>query len=155
VKWTAKGISNINSLDKILKSKKKVTHKGLLSQLKLLEDALLCYISKLRKQGITVNTFDIVLRALFLLPKFCMKSFTASCSAVKRFIIAHLLAYLMGTHTLQRLPAEVECKALDFMLFMHRIVCGANRNRHFVVNMDQMPVYFSMNAKCMLELIEK
>ena len=61
----------------------------------------------------------------------------------------------MGTHTLQRVPAEVESKALDFMLFMRRIVFGANRDRRYVINMDQTPVYFSMNAKCTLELIKK
>ena len=61
----------------------------------------------------------------------------------------------MGTHTLQRMPAEVESKALNFMLFMRRIIFCANRDRHFVINMDQTPVYFSINAKRTLELTKK
>ena len=63
VKWTARGIGNINSPDKLLKSKKKSTGNGLLGQLKLLKDALLHYIFKLCEQGVIVNTFIIVLRA--------------------------------------------------------------------------------------------
>ena len=94
VKWTAKGISNIDFLDKILlKSKKKATHKGWLCKLKSLEYALLCYIFELREQGVTVNTFIVVLRASFLSPKFRVKSFTARCSPVKCFCIAHSFAY--------------------------------------------------------------
>ncbi len=145
----------INFLDKILKSRKKATLTGPVGHLKSLEDALLSYLSKLRDQGINVNTCIVVLRALFLSPKFHMKSFIARCSAVKCFFVAHLFAYRMGTHTSQRVPAEVESKVLNFMLFMRRIVFGANRNRHFFSNMDQMPVYFLMNTKRMLELIEK
>ena len=41
----------------------------------------------------------------------------------------------MGTHRLQRVPAKVKSKALDFMVFMRRIVFGANRDRHFVISM--------------------
>ncbi len=61
----------------------------------------------------------------------------------------------MGMHTLQRVPAKVKSKALDFMVFMRRIIFGANCDWLFVINMDQTPVYFSMNAKRTLELIEK
>jgi hypothetical protein len=43
----------------------------------------------------------------------------------------------MGTHTSQRPPAKVESKAFDFMQFMRLIVSGGNRDRHFVINMDQ------------------
>ncbi len=75
VKWTAKanGIGNIYSLDNILKSKKKATHKGPLSQLKLLEDALLHLIFELHKQGIIINTFIDVLQESFLSPEFRTK----------------------------------------------------------------------------------
>jgi hypothetical protein len=155
MKWTAKGIGDIDSLDKILKSKRKTTHKGPLGQLKSMEDALLRYIFELHEQGINVYMFTVVLRALFLSPKISAKSFALHCSAVKRFMVAHLFTCRMGMHTSQRVPAKVKSKAFDFMLFMRCIVFGANRNWRFVINMDQTPVYFSMNAKRTLELIEK
>jgi hypothetical protein len=48
----------------------------------------------------------------------------------------------MGMHTLQRLPAEVESKAFDFMQFMRVIVSGGNCDRRFIINIYQTPVYF-------------
>ena len=38
---------------------------------------------------------------------------------------------------------------------MRRIVLGSNRNRRFILNMEQTPVYLSMNTKRTLELIGK
>ncbi len=61
----------------------------------------------------------------------------------------------MGTHTSQRPPAEVAGEAADYMVYMHRIVTGSNRDRRFILNMDQTPVYFAMSAKRTLELIGK
>jgi len=70
-RWALLKISKVNPLGALFKSKKKVAHHGPLSQLKAIEDTLLCYIFELRKQGIiNVNTFVITLRALYLLPEF-------------------------------------------------------------------------------------
>jgi hypothetical protein len=38
---------------------------------------------------------------------------------------------------------------------MWRIVLSSNRDRHYILNMDQTPVYFLMNTNCTLELIGK
>jgi hypothetical protein len=57
----------------------------------------------------------------------------------------------MGMHTSQRPLAEVESEASDFMQFTCLIVNGSNRNRCFIINMDETPVYFAMNAKRMLD----
>ena len=154
-KWVSQGVGNIDRLDKILRSKKKATLPGPASQMKAIEGALLHYIFEYREQGVSVNTFNLALRASFLSPEFREKSFTARCSAVKRFMVAHLFSYRMGTHTSQRPPAEVEGEAFDFMRFMRVIVSGGNRDMHFIINMDQMPVYFLMNAKQTYEVVGK
>jgi hypothetical protein len=148
-------MGEIDRLDKILRSKKRAGHTGPSSQLKAIEDGLLRFIFEKREQGIEVNTFLVVLRASFLLPEFREKSFTARCSCVKRFLHAHSFSYRMGMHTLQRPPVEVEGEASDFMRFVRVIVSGANRDRRFILNMDQTPVYFSMSSKKTLELIGK
>jgi hypothetical protein len=70
-------------------------------------------------------------------------------------MVARSFSYQMGTHTSQRPPAEVESKAFDFMQFMRRIVGCGNRDLRFIINMDQTPVYFLMNAKRMLEVVDK
>jgi hypothetical protein len=111
LKWVLQGVGEIDRLDKILRSKKKAALPGPVSQLKAIEGALLRYIFKYCKHGVSVNTFNLVLRASFLSPEFHEKSFTACCSAVKRFMVAHSFSYRMGTHTLQRPPAKVEGKA--------------------------------------------
>ena len=69
--------------------------------------------------------------------------------------MAHSMCYRMGTHTLQRPPAKVASEALDYMVYMRRIVTGSNRDRRFILNMDQTPVYFAMSAKQTFELIAK
>jgi hypothetical protein len=143
-KWASQGMGEIDHLDKILRSKKKAALTGPSSQLKAIENGLLRYIFEKREQGIEVSMFTVVLRASFLSPEFREKSFTARCSCVK-----------MGMHTSQRPPAEVEGEASDFMRFVRVIVSGANRDRRFILNMDQTPVYFSMSSKKTLELIGK
>ena len=140
------GVGKINHLDKILRTKKKVAHSGPLSQLRAIEGALLHYIFELREQGVMVNMFMVMLRASFISPEFHEKSFTACCSCVKRFLIAHSFSYQMGTHTSQRPPAKVESEAFDFIRFMRPIVSGGNHDR-LVINMDQTPVHFTVNAK--------
>ena len=89
--------TKVDSVDAIFKSKKKLVHNGPLSQLEAIKDTLLCYIFKLREQGIIVNMFVVTLRASFLSPGFHEKS-------------------SQRTHTSQRPPAEVESEALDYAM---------------------------------------
>ena len=98
----------------MLKSKRKSAHAGLLGQLKPLVQVLLRYIFEHRKQGKTVHTFDLVVKASSLSsPEFNAKHFVARCSAAKQFMRAHSLVYQMGTHQTQRKPKEVAAEALD------------------------------------------
>ncbi len=99
--WALQGLGKIDRLVKILRSKKKAALTGPFSQLKAIEDVLLHYIFELREQGVEIHMLTIVLRASFLSPEFHEKSFTARCSCVRRFIIAHSFSYQMGMHTSQ------------------------------------------------------
>ena len=74
-------------------SKKKAAHIGLLGQSKSIELDLLHTIFELHEQGVMVNTFLIVVKALSLSPVFNAKSFTARCSNAKGFMLAHLFVY--------------------------------------------------------------
>jgi hypothetical protein len=154
-RWVLQGMGKIDRLDKILRSKKKAALTGPSSQLKAIEGDLLRYIFEQREQGVEIKVFTVVLRASFISPEFREKSFTARCSCVKRFMHAHSFAYRMGTHTSQRPPTEVEGEASDFMKFVRVIVSGGNRDRRFILNMDQTPVFFSMSSKRTYEVIGK
>ncbi len=100
-------------------NQKKTIHPGPLGQLKLLKEALLKYIFKKRKQGIKISTLAMVVVASNLSTKFGKKNFVTRCSAVKRFVKAHLLVYQMGMHLCQCKPEEVEAEASNYM----RLIC--------------------------------
>ena len=102
-----------------------------------------------------VDTFLVVIRASSLSSAFNAKSFTARCSDVKRFLCAHSFVYRIGTHKSQRKPEEVQEDAMDYMHLIRPFLIGNHRDARFILNMDQTPVYFSMNSKRMLELIGK
>ncbi len=74
---------------------------------------------------------------------------------MKRFNRTHLLVYRMGTHLLQCKPDEGEEEAKDYMHLIRPFLIGRHRDLRFVINMDQTPVYFVMNAKQTLEVIGK
>ena len=92
-RWALEGVGEIDHLDKVLRSKKKAALPGPPSQLKAIEAALLRFIFEYREQGIAVDTFKVAMRASFISPEFREKSFTARCSAVKRFMVAHSFSY--------------------------------------------------------------
>jgi hypothetical protein len=139
----------------MIKSMKKAAHAGLLGQLKSIEQDLLRTLFEYREQGVEVNTFLVVVQASSLSPEFKAKNFTARCSTAERFMRAHSFVYRMGTHKTQRKPEEVEGEAKDYMRLIGPFVIGSHRDPRFVLNMDQTPVYFSMNSKRTYELIGK
>ncbi len=76
-----------------------------------------------------------------------MKHFVARCSTVS----TNSLVYHMGMHELQRKPDDDTTEALDYMNLMNSLLEGPHR--HFILNMDQMLVFFCMTEKMMLEVI--
>jgi transcriptional regulator with XRE-family HTH domain len=88
VKWRQQRAADVDPILAMLKSKKKAASAGPLGQLKPLEQALLRHIFEHREQGMTVHTFDLVVKASSLSPEFNAKHFLARCSAVKRFMRA-------------------------------------------------------------------
>ena len=153
VKWQQQQATDVNPILTMLKSKKKSIHPGPLGQLKPLENALLRYVFEQREQGINVNHLSLVVKASSLSPEFNAKDFVARSSAVVRFVHAHSLVYRMGTHESQRKPDEGAAEASDYMAVMRRLVDGPHRDRRFILNMDQTPVFFTMNAKRTLEVV--
>jgi hypothetical protein len=137
----------------LLKTKKKSVHPGPLGQLKLLEEALLQYI--FGKQGIEISTLSIIVVASNLSTKFGKKEFATRCSTARHFVRAHSLVYQMGMHICQHKPEEVEAEASNFMCHICPLLFDPHRDRHFILNMDQTPVYFLMSTKKTLELVGK
>jgi hypothetical protein len=139
----------------MIKSKKKASHAGPLDQLKSIEPDLLRAIFEHREQGMKVDYFLIVMKASTLSSVFNEKSFTAQCSTANCFMCIHSFVYRMGTHESQHKPEEVQEEATDYMRLIRPFLIGNHRDPRFILNMDQTPVYFLMNAKRTLELIGK
>jgi hypothetical protein len=59
----------------------------------------------------------------------------------------------MGTHKSQRKLDEVAGEASNYKVVMRILVNGPHRNPHFILNMDQTPVYFTMSTKRTLEMV--
>jgi transposase len=153
VKWRQQQAANVDPILAMLKSKRKAAHTGPLGQLQPLEQALLRYIFENREQGMTVHTLDLVVHASSISPEFHAKDIVARCSAVKRFMRAHSLVYRKGTHVTQRKPEEVAEEALDYMRLIRAFLFGPHRDRRFILNMDQTPVYFCMTRKRTLDVV--
>ena len=96
--------------------------------------------------------FDLAVKASVMCPVFNAKTFVAKMSAVWRFMQENSLVYRMGTHESQHRPEEVAKEAADFMSLMRPILKGPHRDWHYILNMDQTPVYFSMSKKRTLEI---
>jgi hypothetical protein len=142
-------------IEALLKTKKKSIYPGPLGQLKPLEEALLWYIFEQRKQGNKINTLSIVVVVSNLSTKFGKKDFVARCSTFKHFVCAHLLVYRMSMHVCQRKPEGVEAEASNFMSLIYPLLFGPHHKPRFILNMDQMPVYFLMSTTRTLELVGK
>jgi hypothetical protein len=134
---------------------KKSVCTGPISQLKEIEEPLLRFIFEMREQGMAVSHFMVVVKASSLSDDFAAKSESAQFSAVRRFVSAHSLVYRMGTHEAQRDPEEVRGEAMEYMNSVRSIVEESHRDRRFILNMDQTPVYFSMCPKKTLEVVGK
>jgi hypothetical protein len=147
VRWQQQQDKDGDPILAMLKRKWNANYPGPIGQLKHLEQALLRHVFEKREQGLNVHTFDLVIKASSLSPEFNVKHFVARCSAVKRFLHAHPLVYRMGTHETQRKPEDVAQEASEYINLMRPFLEGPHRNRRFILNMDQTPVFFSMTAK--------
>ena len=56
---------------------------------------------------------------------------------------AHSLVYRMGMHESQRAPDKVAEEATEYITAARKLVTGGHRDRRFIMNMDQTPVYTS------------
>ena len=64
VKWWQQRAADVDPILAMLKSKRKAAHAGPLGQLKPLEQLLLRHIFEHREQGMSVHTFDLVVKGV-------------------------------------------------------------------------------------------
>lgn len=78
---------------------------------------------------------------------FRRKSPRAREAVVRRFLAANLLVNRCGTHTAQQNPAVMIGVASDFIASMKAKIEHLYKNHKLILNMDQTPIFFSMEPK--------
>ena len=74
---------------------------------------------------------------------------------MRRFLKKHLIVYRMGMKVSQHPPGEVSQEAQELQDFIHPMFQGPEHDLCWIINMDQMPVFFSMHPKKTLEILGK
>ena len=134
------------------KGRNKSVHRGAPSSIGAIADPLLDWFTIRRDFGHPVTVRSVVLKAEKLLPpeQFAeQRTWDAKYHCVRRLLRAHLITIRVGTHVSQELPQDALERAQNFLAEIRPIV--ATLPKHFVINMDQTPVYYSMHPARTLE----
>jgi hypothetical protein len=144
VRWTKARPRLIASLG----GRKKAICEGPVGQLDCIREELLQWIFARREQGIAVTMPHVVYKASSILRHqqenaFKDKGFEARLGAVTRFLAKYNFVYRTKTNEATRSPAEVYEEATAFMARSRPSLRGPHRDKRWIWNMDQTPVYFS------------
>ena len=115
---------------------------GPCGQLEGVTEELLAWIFERREMGLVVSTLSVLIKACSILPLLEQKSALARLMVTRRFLKKHSLLYRMGTKVSQRSPGEVGQEAMEFREFIRPMLLGPERSLHWIINMDQTPVFF-------------
>ena len=63
---------------------------------------------------------------------------------IRRFLKSKNMVIRSSTYKAQRAPKEMEDKAREFVERVQLLISCQNREKRFILNMDQTPVFFSM-----------
>lgn len=124
-------------------SSKATVHRGRPSSFKKAVE-LVEWVLDLREEGMPVSIGMVILRASQLDNDFRRKKSMAKYSIIRRLLIANGIVIRAKTHESQRLPQEVMDEAKGFVNRIRPSANMPNRDKRFIINMDQTPVFFSM-----------
>ena len=134
-----------------------VNQAGRASMLDDISTDLLGFVRELRDRGYAVSRKMIVIQACKLLgtdSAFSSKTYAARAQSVSRWMARNDLSVRTGTHQAQAPPQTVSSAAEDFMVAIARpAVNQPYRDRNFIINMDQTPVFFSMHPSRSVDTI--
>jgi hypothetical protein len=105
--------------------------------------------------GFAVLTRSVIIKACALLPIIEQKSFMAQWMVIPRFLKKYSIVHRLGTKVSQHPPAEAIQEAMEFQQFIKPMLLGPERDLHFIINMDQTPVYFLMHPTRTLDVLGK
>ena len=118
--------------------------KGRPSSIKAIELELLEWVLCLRHEGMPVSMNMVVVRGSQLLENFRRKNYRTRYQIVRRFLKSKNMVVRSSTHEAQRAPQEMKDDAIKFLVRVRPLLTCCNRDKNFILNMDQTPVFFSM-----------
>ncbi len=128
-------------------------HDGPCGQLEEVKEALLAWIFERREMGFAVSTHSVIIKACALLPVMERKSFMAQWMVICRFLKKYSIVHRLGTKVSQHPPVEAIQEVTEFQRFIKPMLLGPEHDLHFIIIMDQTPVYFSMHPTRTLDVL--
>ena len=120
------------------------------------ENLLMEWLVMKREHGTHVN-YDMLVLALGQLDAvFRHNTEHAQRQVVRRLALRNKYVYRASTHTAQRPPADVRAEAQQFVTeVVPRLASSfyGRRDKDFIINMDQTPIFFSFGSNVTLELM--
>jgi DDE superfamily endonuclease len=121
-------------------------NKGRNSSIKEMEVLLLKFMLEKREQGMSVSIRMVVVEASKHSPDFRNKSASAKSMVVRRWVSSHAFSHRVHTHESQRNAHHSRAEALEWMTTVRSLLVGHRRSDDFILNMDQTPIFFSMQS---------
>jgi len=121
-------------------------HPGHPGYLVPVEDNLLEWFFEQRKQALAVSSSLMILKAMEIDAGFCQKTVYTRKFCMRQFLEKHDVVRRMKMHESQRNPSNVKDEAQRWILTMQPHLLGPYCDDNFIINMDQTPVFFSMNS---------
>jgi hypothetical protein len=140
-KWV-KDLKTLEKLEKYGGAAHFSTNLGRPSSLSQYKGKLFQWLFELRQKGMPV-TYHMF--AKIEMTRYCI---------VRRFLRSSGIVMRVATHAAQKAPQFAVDEAQTFLSHVRRALAAPNRDQRFIINMDQTPIYFSMEPKSTLALKE-
>jgi transposase-like protein len=115
---------------------------------------LVTWVLELRKEGMPVSMGMAILKASQMDRNFRRKKQMSKYSCIRRLLRSHGIRIHCKAHESQDLPAKPAKKENEAKEIINDTIPSVNmpgRDKHFIMNMDQRPVFFSMTPKTTLQ----
>lgn len=139
-RWQKNLVKLKSSLEATRKKKTRLaTMPGRPSRLDKIRDKLLPWIDSLRGDGKTVSTRMVAIRAKRYDSSLRRLKRYTLFATVRRFLVANGIVQRATTHVSQEDPAKKKEEATAFLQATRPLLHQSNRDKAFIINMDQTP----------------
>jgi transposase-like protein len=129
---------------KSTKRSKKSLNNGRQSTIHHLREAIVEYINEERGKNLPVSYHSLVKFAGTLDPLYREEPLSRKYYQIRRLVRSEGITIRARTNTAQAHPAQVEEKAVNWMIYIRPIVSSPSCNKHWILNMDETPIPFSL-----------